>query len=78
MERLICAQINFSGFADKFLGHFVMFSGLIAGSVGLVNLNKNLDGERARLAQHGLVKPKKSLVVWSCGLCPTMFWAGET
>ncbi len=24
------AQINFSGYADKFWGHFVMFSGLIA------------------------------------------------
>ena len=19
-----------------------------------------------------------TLIVWSCGLCPTMFWAGET
>ena len=30
----------------------------------------------ARLAQHSSVKPKKNLVVWSCGVRPTMFSAG--
>ena len=30
MEGLICAQIKFSGYTDKFWGHFVMFTGLIA------------------------------------------------
>ncbi len=29
-------------------------------------------------AWHGSVKPKKNLVVWSCGVRPMMFWAGET
>jgi hypothetical protein len=30
----------------------------------------------ARLARHGSVKPKKILVVWSCGMRPKNFSAG--
>mgnify|MGYP006184247321 FL=1 len=30
----------------------------------------------ARLARRGSVKPKKILVVWSCGVRPRMFSAG--
>jgi len=58
-EGIICAQIKISGYADKFWGHFGIFSGLLS------NKNKIRRYEYAK-EQSGTKKGKKNFAPVFC------------